>query len=147
MWKAKWYTVGRAAVANQLEWQPAPATSEHTEDSSRGTPAGSRALFNSSASPWRRQMRLVIEVVVGWIVLSCTVGPVLTWMFFWGARRSIAIETAGQRSAPTYKSPSSKWRFTPAAVVLVLAIIGSLGVVLLRNGAAADADIVDMRRP
>jgi hypothetical protein len=93
------------------------------------------------------EMRIVIEVVVGWIVLSCTVGPVLTWMFFWGARRSIAIETAGQRSAPTYKSPSSKWRFTPAAFVLVLAIIGSLGVVLLRNGAAADADIIDMRRP
>jgi hypothetical protein len=91
-------------------------------------------------------MRLVIEIVVGWIVLSCTVGPVLTWMFFWGARRAKAIETAGQRSASSYKSPSSKWRLTTAVVVLVLAI-GSLGAVLLRNGAAADADIVDMKRP
>jgi hypothetical protein len=93
-------------------------------------------------------MRIVIEVIVGWVVLSCTVGPVLTWMFFWGARRSRAIETAGQRSVRTYKSPSSRWRLTPAVVVLVLAIIGSLGVILLRDDAAADADIVDiMRRP
>jgi hypothetical protein len=91
-------------------------------------------------------MRIVIEVVVGWIVLSCTVGPLLTWMFFWGERRARAIEAAGQRSVPSYKSPSSKWRLTTAVVMLVL-VIGSLGAVLLRNGAAADADIVDMRRP
>jgi hypothetical protein len=90
-------------------------------------------------------MRIVIEVLVGWIVLSCTVGPVLTWMFFWGARRAKAVETAGQRSASSYKSPSSKWRLVPVVVVLVLVVIGSLGAVLLRNGAAADADIVDMR--
>jgi hypothetical protein len=92
-------------------------------------------------------MRIVIEVPVGWIVLSCTVGPVLTWMFFWGERRARATEAAGQRSVPSYKSPSSKWRLTPAVVVFVLTILGSLGVILLRNGAAADADIVDMRRP
>ena len=92
-------------------------------------------------------MRILIDVLVGWVVLSCTVGPVLTWMFFWGVRRARAIETAGQRSVPSYKSPSSKWRLTPTVIVLVLAIIGSLGVILVRNGAAADADIVDMRRP
>ena len=91
-------------------------------------------------------MRIVIEVPVGWIVLSCTVGPVLTWMFFWGERRAKAIGAAGQRSVPAYKSPSSTWRLTTAVVVLVLAI-GSLGAILMRNGAPADADIVDMRRP
>lgn len=90
-------------------------------------------------------MPIVIEIVVGWIVLSCTVGPLLTWAFFYPQRRAKAIETAGQRSLPTCKSPSSKWRLTPAIVVLVLAIIGSLGVILLQNGAAADADIVDMK--
>jgi hypothetical protein len=89
-------------------------------------------------------MRIVIEVVVGWIVLSCTVGPVLTWLFYWGERRAKAIEAGGQRSVPSYKSPSSKWRFTPVVAVLVLVVIGSLSVILLRNGAAADADIVDL---
>jgi hypothetical protein len=90
-------------------------------------------------------MRIVINVLIVWVVLSCTVGPVLTWMFFWGERRSRAIQTPGQRSVPTSKSRSSKWRLTPAVVVLALAIIGSLGVILLRNGAAADADIVDVK--
>ena len=43
---------------------------------------------------------------------------------------------------------SSKRHLTAAAVVLVLAIIGSLGAILLRSGAAAQADasIVEMRR-
>jgi hypothetical protein len=86
-------------------------------------------------------MRIAIDVLAGWVVLSCTVGPVLTWLFYWGERRD--REAVGQR-AP--KAPSSTWRLATAVVVLVL-VAGSLGAVLLRNGAAADADIVDMRRP
>jgi hypothetical protein len=43
---------------------------------------------------------------------------------------------------------SSKRHLTAAVVVLVLAIIGSLGAILLRSGAAAQADasIVDLRK-
>jgi hypothetical protein len=91
------------------------------------------------------KMRIVMEVLVGWSVLSCSVGPVLTWLSFWGERRARAIGAAGHRSSvPTYKSRSSTWRLTTAVVVPVLAI-GSLGAILQRNGAAADADIVDLR--
>jgi hypothetical protein len=92
-------------------------------------------------------MRIVIEVVVGWIVLSCTVGPVVTWMFFWGERRARETQSADRRSVPSYKSSSPKRHLSTAVIVLVLAIIGSMGAILLRSGAAADADIVDMRRP
>jgi hypothetical protein len=45
-------------------------------------------------------------------------------------------------------SSASKRHLTIAVVVLVLAIIGSLGAILLRSGTAAQADasIVDLRK-
>ena len=53
-----------------------------------------------------------------------------------------------RRPVSIYESSSSKRYFLTAVVVLVLAIIGSLGAILLRSGAAAEADasIVDLRR-
>ena len=30
---------------------------------------------------------LLLEILGGWIVLSCTLGPLLTWLFFYGERR------------------------------------------------------------
>jgi hypothetical protein len=33
-------------------------------------------------------MRIVIEIVVGWVILSCTLGPALTWALFYGKRRA-----------------------------------------------------------
>jgi hypothetical protein len=116
-------------------------------------------------------MRIVIEVVVGWIVLSCAVGPLLASAFFCSKRRARAIDAdrdrwaAAHPTAPPELMPAwLKWEdnhakyreyeagprrrpvLTAAVVVLALAIIGSLGVIILRSGAAADADIVDMRR-
>ena len=31
-------------------------------------------------------MRTVIQIVGLWTLLSCTIGPLLTWVFFWGDR-------------------------------------------------------------
>jgi hypothetical protein len=48
-----------------------------------------------------------------------------------------------------YESSSPKRHLTAAAVaVLILAIVGSLGAILLRSGTAAEADasIVDLRK-
>ena len=54
-----------------------------------------------------------------------------------------------RRPVSIYKSSSSSARYlTTAVVALVLAIIGSLGAILLRSSAAAQADvsIVDLRK-
>jgi len=51
--------------------------------------------------------------------------------------------------ASVYASSSSSRRYlTIAVVVLVIAIVGSLGAIILRSGAAteADASIVELRR-
>jgi hypothetical protein len=47
-----------------------------------------------------------------------------------------------------HNSPASKRYLTTTVIVLVLGIIGSLGAILLRSDAAAQADaaIVDLRR-
>jgi hypothetical protein len=34
------------------------------------------------------KMRIVFEIVVVWVVLSCTLGPALTWLFFYGERQA-----------------------------------------------------------
>lgn len=31
-------------------------------------------------------MRTAILIVAWWTLLSCTIGPLLTWVFFWGER-------------------------------------------------------------
>jgi len=40
------------------------------------------------------KMQVLVDVVVGWIVLSCTVGPLLAWAFFYRERRIQAMEAA-----------------------------------------------------
>ena len=42
-------------------------------------------------------MQTFLEIVLGWIVLSCTVGPLLAWMFFYSKREARA-EREGRRS-------------------------------------------------
>lgn len=32
-------------------------------------------------------MRTVILIVAGWTLLSCTIGPLLAWLFFYGERQ------------------------------------------------------------
>jgi hypothetical protein len=124
-------------------------------------------------------MRIMFEVVIAWVVMSCTLGPVLTWAFFYSKRRARAIGADRDRwaaahptAAPELMPAWLKWEnagddhvengelelheagprrrpmLTTAVVVLALAIIGSLGAILLRNGAAAEADasIVKMGR-
>jgi hypothetical protein len=39
-------------------------------------------------------MQTFIEVVIEWIVLSCTVGPVLTWAFFYSKREARATRNS-----------------------------------------------------
>jgi hypothetical protein len=33
-------------------------------------------------------MWTAFEVVAAWVVLNCTLGPVVTWLFFYGERRA-----------------------------------------------------------
>ena len=37
---------------------------------------------------WGDKMRIVFGIVVAWVILSCTLGPALTWLFFYGERRA-----------------------------------------------------------
>ena len=39
---------------------------------------------------WGRKMQTVVLIVIGWFVISLMLGPVLTWMFFYPARRADA---------------------------------------------------------
>ena len=45
------------------------------------------------------KMRIVFEIVVVWVVLSCTLGPVLTWLFFYGERRARSQRALDERLA------------------------------------------------
>lgn len=53
-----------------------------------------------------------------------------------------------RRPVPAYNSKSSRRHLTTIALVLLFAIVGSLGAVLLRtaNVAEASAAVVDLRR-
>ena len=42
---------------------------------------------------------LFAKIVVWWVVLSCTLGPLMTWLFFYGAREDDARERALQENA------------------------------------------------
>ena len=59
-----------------------------------------------------------------------------------------AMRVSFRETVSISKSPSSKRHLTTAVVVLALAIVGSLGAILLRTSAAARADsiIVDLNR-
>src|ERR1700722_11171311 len=41
---------------------------------------------------WDDKMQTVFVVVVVWVALSCTLGPLLTWAFFYSKRRVRAIQ-------------------------------------------------------
>jgi hypothetical protein len=41
---------------------------------------------------WDEKMQTVFVVVVVWVALSCTLGPLLTWAFFYWKRRARAIQ-------------------------------------------------------
>jgi hypothetical protein len=49
-------------------------------------------------------MQTFIEVILGWIVLSCTVGPVLTWAFFYSKREAKAARNQRITAHPTASS-------------------------------------------
>jgi hypothetical protein len=36
------------------------------------------------------EMWIAFEIVIAWVVLSCTLGPALTWALFYGKRRARA---------------------------------------------------------
>ena len=42
---------------------------------------------------------LFVKIVVWWVVLSCTLDPVLTWLFFYGVREDDALERKRDREA------------------------------------------------
>jgi hypothetical protein len=39
-------------------------------------------------------MRIAFEAIIAWVILSCMLGPLLTWAFFYPLRRSRAAEQA-----------------------------------------------------
>lgn len=45
---------------------------------------------------------LFLELVGWWIALSCALGPALTWLFFYGARRERKARRRPIRRAITY---------------------------------------------
>jgi hypothetical protein len=57
-------------------------------------------------------MRTVIEVVVGWVALSCVVGPGLAWIFFYPERRANVIQAAHDHWVLTH--PKSPLELMPA---------------------------------
>ncbi len=52
------------------------------------------------------KMQTLVEIVVGWIALSCTVGPLLAWAFFYRERRIQALEAAHDRWLATHPAVS-----------------------------------------
>jgi hypothetical protein len=57
-------------------------------------------------------MRIVVEVALGWVALSCVVGPALAWIFFYPERRANAIHAAHDRWVATH--PTSPLESMPA---------------------------------
>jgi hypothetical protein len=47
-------------------------------------------------------MQMVLEILGGWLALSCTLGPVLAWAFFYPQRREAAIESRRARQDGAY---------------------------------------------
>jgi hypothetical protein len=47
---------------------------------------------------------LAFEIIWGWIILSCTAGPLFAWAFFFPVRREDEIRRHG-RSKTLYKGP------------------------------------------
>jgi hypothetical protein len=45
---------------------------------------------------------LLAKIVVWWVVLSCTLGPLTTWLFFYGKRTRVRQTRPGPR-AITYR--------------------------------------------
>ena len=43
-------------------------------------------------------MKLVLEIIGSWILLSCVVGPCLTWAFFYSKRRAQDTRTPERRN-------------------------------------------------
>ena len=52
-----------------------------------------------------RHMRTVILIVAGWTLLSCTVGPLLAWLFFYGERQQRDAHRIEARSGRVAEKP------------------------------------------
>lgn len=50
-------------------------------------------------------MQTVFVIVVVWIILSCTLGPLLTWAFFYSKRRARAGKELDRRTIPEPAAP------------------------------------------
>ena len=46
-------------------------------------------------------MQTVLIIIVGWIALSCTLGPLLTWAFFYSDRRAKKADAIRDRHTAT----------------------------------------------
>jgi hypothetical protein len=49
-------------------------------------------------------MRIACEAIITWVVLSCMLGPLLTWAFFYPLRRSRAAEQAANAAADSFRA-------------------------------------------
>jgi len=52
------------------------------------------------------KMQTVLVIVVGWIALSCTLGPLLSWAFFYSKRRDEAAEAETIRGRRIAANPA-----------------------------------------
>jgi hypothetical protein len=50
-------------------------------------------------------MQTVLVIIVGWIILSCTLGPLLTWAFFYSKRRARVAKELDRRTVPKRAAP------------------------------------------
>lgn len=51
-------------------------------------------------------MRTAILIVAGWTLLSCTIGPLLAWLFFYGERQQRAPHRIEARSGRVAQKPA-----------------------------------------
>jgi hypothetical protein len=51
-------------------------------------------------------MELALKIIGYWVLLSCTLGPCLSWLFFYGERKNRRVPTGGPSSRPAFYSVS-----------------------------------------
>ena len=46
---------------------------------------------------------LFAKIMIGWVVLSCTFGPLMTWLFFYGKRSQTSQSRLASSRAIAYR--------------------------------------------
>jgi hypothetical protein len=51
-------------------------------------------------------MELALKIIGWWVLLSCTLGPCLTWLIFYGERQNHRVPMSNPSSRPAFYSVS-----------------------------------------